>query len=349
LTGRGRRQSGWLLPLKQGNLVCLTRKCRLGDAQLIEAVEVVESIITMGIGRRLEMMIDVHVHVFPHFSGISDGQPIVSGRYGRVKVGNRLEQFLPPCFENSTSHIETYRAYMEWCDVQAAVLVQHPLYGYHNEYILDILKRWPGTFAGLVVVDITKGQAAADELTHYIDLGMSGLKIETPRAFQCYQSMDFSHPNLLPVWKVCQERSLIVMIHMPPDPRLCESLSQISGEYKNITFILCHLGGLPAKGWQRQLDLAAEKGMFMDISALPVQLAPGEDYPYPQAQAGIKLARERLGIERLLWGSDYPGVLSYCTYRQAIDLVQRHSTFLSKQEKELLLGGNAAKLFGFTN
>ena len=38
----------------------------------------------------------------------------------------------------------------------------------------------------------------------------------------------------------------------------------------------------------------------------------------------------------------------WCTYRQALDFIRLHCDFLSQDEKDLILGGNAARLFGIT-
>ena len=57
--------------------------------------------------------------------------------------------------------------------------------------------------------------------------------------------------------------------------------------------------------------------------------------------------RDQVGAAKLLWGSDCPlGMSAWCTYRQAIDFIRRHCDFLSGEEKALILGGNAARLFG---
>jgi predicted TIM-barrel fold metal-dependent hydrolase len=69
-------------------------------------------------------------------------------------------------------------------------------------------------------------------------------------------------------------------------------------------------------------------------------------YPYPLHTKVIKTIYEEVGAERLLWGSDMPNIYRTCTYQQCLDLVRLHFDFLREEEKSLLLGGNAARLFG---
>ncbi|HTU00758.1 MAG TPA: amidohydrolase family protein, partial [Candidatus Sulfotelmatobacter sp.] len=69
------------------------------------------------------------------------------------------------------------------------------------------------------------------------------------------------------------------------------------------------------------------------------------DYPYPEAQALIRDLRDRYGASKLVWGSDMPNVERFCTYRQCLDYVRKHCTFLSATELDRILGGNIAELF----
>jgi predicted TIM-barrel fold metal-dependent hydrolase len=71
------------------------------------------------------------------------------------------------------------------------------------------------------------------------------------------------------------------------------------------------------------------------------------DYPYPEAQALIRDLRDKLGAEKLVWGSDMPNVERFCTYTQSLDYVRRHCDFLTPHEKDRILGGNVANICGF--
>ena len=71
------------------------------------------------------------------------------------------------------------------------------------------------------------------------------------------------------------------------------------------------------------------------------------DYPYPEGQKLLRELRDRVDAESPLWGSDSPyGMSQWCIYRQSLDFIRVHCDFLSAAEKALILGGNAARLFG---
>lgn|GEM_PF-5791351 len=46
----------------------------------------------------------------------------------------------------------------------------------------------------------------------------------------------------------------------------------------------------------------------------------------------------------LCWASDYPPVLCHMTYQQSLEAGRTHSTFIPKDDLELILGGNLARL-----
>jgi predicted TIM-barrel fold metal-dependent hydrolase len=71
-----------------------------------------------------------------------------------------------------------------------------------------------------------------------------------------------------------------------------------------------------------------------------------EFYPYPSAVRSIREAASWVGIDRLMWGSDYPRTITAITYRMSYDFVSK-SPELTADEKLRFLGGNAQKFYAF--
>jgi predicted TIM-barrel fold metal-dependent hydrolase len=55
-----------------------------------------------------------------------------------------------------------------------------------------------------------------------------------------------------------------------------------------------------------------------------------------------------VGIEKLMWGSDYPRTIAAITYRMSYDFIVK-SNLLTEEEKALFLGRNAQAFYGFKN
>lgn len=296
-------------------------------------------------------IIDCHVHLFDRFTGMTEGQPIVSEAYGRVRVGNRVSQFLPPSFEYSRSSVEMYRVFMEWIGIEKAILLQNVLYGYHNDYLTAILNEYPDMFRATALVDVVKGREVVEQLDHYLlQVGFIGLKIEVNSAFQCAKDMRLDSATLSPILGLCNDLKKAVIIHISREYDLA-SLDSLLGRYEHIIFIVCHLGSEATMGKHNidsQLnylfDLAKRyKNLFADISSLPHYLGESE-YPFAHSCSIVSHACEQIGAEKLLWGSDYPGMLSLATYKQLVTMVTEHIP-ISSSEKDMILGKNAERLF----
>jgi len=86
--------------------------------------------------------------------------------------------------------------------------------------------------------------------------------------------------------------------------------------------------------------------IFLELSALPYFFSV-DRYPYSRARECIRQAVEEVGGQKIMWGSDYPGILMNCSYRETLDLVREGCDFLSTQEKKMILGETAAQVFKF--
>ena len=60
----------------------------------------------------------------------------------------------------------------------------------------------------------------------------------------------------------------------------------------------------------------------------------------------IREAAALVGMEKLMWGSDYPRTITAITYRMSYDFLVKTNEF-SEEEKRQLLGLNAQRFYGF--
>ena len=71
-----------------------------------------------------------------------------------------------------------------------------------------------------------------------------------------------------------------------------------------------------------------------------------EFYPFPSAIKAIRKAIDLVGIDKLMWGSDYPRTITAITYRMSYDFILK-SDELSDEEKTAFLGETARRFYGF--
>lgn len=73
-----------------------------------------------------------------------------------------------------------------------------------------------------------------------------------------------------------------------------------------------------------------------------------EFYPFKGAVKAIREAADLVGMEKLMWGSDYPRTITAITYKMSYDFITK-SPELTESEKALFLGENARNFYGFSN
>ena len=128
----------------------------------------------------------------------------------------------------------------------------------------------------------------------------------------------------------------------------------IARRHPDLPIVIAHLGQPNPQAendlrlwrlWLEQIDLGRLPNLFFDTASLPAY-APGEEYPYESAARYLRLAIERIGPAKLLWGTDQPGLLHYANYPQLVQVARHHTRFLTAREREMVLGANALKVYG---
>jgi predicted TIM-barrel fold metal-dependent hydrolase len=84
--------------------------------------------------------------------------------------------------------------------------------------------------------------------------------------------------------------------------------------------------------------------LWVDLAAYQHMIAPGEEFPYWSALKIVEILAQELGAERIVWGTDWP-YLGAQPYGELIRAI-REAPFLKPGEAEMILGGNAQRIFG---
>jgi predicted TIM-barrel fold metal-dependent hydrolase len=220
--------------------------------------------------------------------------------------------------------------------------------------------QFPRKFTGLLHVD----EAVADtpESLAEVDRAVQELHLRG-----LYYAQDFSrhgyarnvdHDDFRPFWDKIAGYGLPVFMELSSTPtydragylRNLAALDVLLRRYPAQRFLLVMgppVGYFAATGaWDFPDEVNktyARDNLQLEVM-FPITWGGTWEYPYPEAQALIRGLRDRFSAAKLLWGSDMPNVERFCTYRQCVDYVRGHCAFLGADEKDLVLGGNAAEL-----
>ncbi len=295
-------------------------------------------------------IIDTHIHLYDFKKGRPGAAHMRPLGYGKVLLGEVRGRIAPPSFADCTSSPEVLLEYMDWCNVEKGIIMSNPYYGYFNEYVKEAVMKNPKRLKGVALVDVLKGRDAADELEKIYQEGiLFGMAFETANTFMERPESHLGDSFMEPLWQCMNAYGQPAFIHMFTESDI-EDVSILSKNYPEIRFILCHMGADAVWGAHAGPDCmarlyeitAGRENVFVDLSSIPDYLS--ESYPFPGAVRRIQDAWNKIGAQKMLWASDYPGMLTQATYDQLINIVLKECREIPEKDKELIMGLNADHL-----
>lgn len=252
----------------------------------------------------------------------------------------------------NAGNADRFLHHMDENGVQYAVVVCH-LDQYdpeNNERALRRAGELPDRFKILVNVHLHQGDAV-DKLKPY--LGATELAgVSYYMSFHPDDQGEWMQPG--PLFDAIAGHGLAVNLSLRPEAH--PHLRELARAYPETPFLICHLGGprrredqsvVESPQWAAQVLRSSEcPNIYMKISGFAYYSSKTWEYPYRDVLPYIERLARHYTASRMLWGSDYPPTMRYMTYRQSLEVVRTHCTFLSEEEREMVLGGNARRLFG---
>jgi predicted TIM-barrel fold metal-dependent hydrolase len=154
----------------------------------------------------------------------------------------------------------------------------------------------------------------------------------------------FSKPELRAFWRHVGDLVLAAQLHF--EPRYAPGFESLIKEFPHTTVIIDHLGrsfqGRPDE-YAVVLRWAGLPNTIMKLSSLPAR----EQYPHRDVGPVIKDLVQRLGPNRLIYGGGFGAGATGASYRAYRERVRSYLIDLSPEDQAKVLGGTAARLFGF--
>jgi len=242
-------------------------------------------------------------------------------------------QMLPPFMIDGRNTAEVFLSNMDYAQVGAAIVVQEVIDGCQNAYLEQVQKQYPDRFFCMGMAwDLKEAQAVAEA-------GLKGI------AFPGHRMKESLH-TLMPIFKFMEEQGMVLSMCLGEDPRQIAEMAEVIQECPHLKVAIGHFGMVTTPAFESQVKLAREGENVMVESGGITWLFNTEFYPYPSAVRSIRQAADWVGIDRLMWGSDYPRTITAITYRMSYDFLFR-SDLLDSEEQAAFLGGNAKRFYGF--
>lgn len=276
------------------------------------------------------MIIDAHLHLWEKQHGMVNGKPVYDIGGGKSDFGGVVRQMMPPYMTDGINSAERLIANMDFAQVNGAVVVQEYIDGNQDEYLLKCKAAYP---------DRLRVCSLYEETKDYRMDGFDGIKICGGRLTKVKLE------ELSPLFHEAEEKGMFVAIDLADGEAQVPAMKQLIRECPDLRIAIGHFGMVTVEGWQKQIELACNPNVYIESGGI-TWLFNAEYYPYPSAVDAILEARDICGMEKLMWGSDYPRTMTAITYRMAQDFITK-SEKMTQKEKELFLGLNAAGFYRF--
>jgi predicted TIM-barrel fold metal-dependent hydrolase len=276
------------------------------------------------------MIIDFHVHTFPaeirdHRDRFFDGEPEFKLLYESPKSKLVSAADIVAMMDEQQVDMSVVFGF-PWRNPETCRL--------NNDYVIDVVRRYPDRLRGMCCVDSLNPEAA-QEVERCLDAGLSGVG---ELAFygcgidgECQMSLD-------PIMALCRERDVPVLLHTNEEvghlypgktPNTMIQIYETVSRFPDNTIVLAHWGGgiffyhLLKKAVKETL-----KNVYYDTAASPF-LYDSRIYPY---------AKDLVGLDKVILGTDYP-LLKPARY-----LKEMNEGGLDEADLQAVCGDNAARL-----
>ena len=275
-------------------------------------------------------MIDAHLHLWEKQQGMVNGLPVYDLGGGRSQFGGVVRQMMPAYMTDGVNSVERLMANMDFAQVAGAVVTQEYIDGNQDDYLRRVRAENP---IRLRVSALYQEQPLGD--ISWAD----GIKICAGRL------VDSDLTRLDDVFARAAGEDKFIGLDLADGDTQVASLREMIQQYPDLRMAIGHFGMVTRPNWLEQIKLARYKNVFVESGGI-TWLFNSEFYPYPSAVRAIREAADVCGMDKLMWGSDYPRTMTAITYRMSWDFAHK-SPLLTAGEKQLFFHDNAEKFYRF--
>ena len=299
------------------------------------------------------IIIDAHAHLWLRQDTTWNGLAIRTneGNGSRSQFLGEERQMLPPFMIDGKNTAEVFLSNMDYAQVGAAVVVQEFIDGLQNDYLADVQHRFPSRFFCYGMADYLHDGFYEQAHRLLVDKGFRGLAIPGHRLL----GRPLISPEMMQMFHLMEAEGKYLSITLADGDTQVDELREVIQECPRLRIAIGHLGMADQpqsppwenESWRRQILLARNENVMIESGGI-TWLYNTEFYPFPSAVRAIREAADLVGMDKLMWGSDYPRTITAITYRMSYDFLFRVKG-LTDDEIRRFLGDNALRFYDFKN
>ena len=243
----------------------------------------------------------------------------------------------------------------------------------YNDYLAEFCQPYPNRLKGIAMVNVDDVEDAVGELQRTARLGLAGAMISVR------PMLGYDHPAYERLWAAAQDLDIPLSLHIGtmrwrPGVDMSATAAPERVEFSNRDYPVrqCIYAMIFSGVFERYPKLQVGAIEF-EISWIPYFMGSIDNYykeremgvhgrrfngdvvpsdfvrsnvffSFQEDDLGIQL-RHQIGVDNLLWASDYPHAES--TFPRSREIVERILQGVPEDEKAKIAGGNTARLYSF--
>lgn len=290
-------------------------------------------------------IIDAHAHVVQCIAGFtSRGELRSAGGGMAVYADGTSFKMIPDGMGETCVTPEDLIKVMDENGVEKAVLLQGQFFGFQNEYTAQAVKKYPDRFVGAGSYDPFCVNAEAVKRRLFKELGFKAVKFEMSNGsglMAYHPPVDLNGETMRAEYKYACDNGLVFTVDIGRPRNCCwqvDALAAAAKDFPQLKFVVCHLLA-PQIGdnqlLKQSLGKLALPNVWFDIASLAANQKP-EAYPYPTAVKHLQTAKEVVGVDRLMFGTDMPSALCRDSYKHLTDYITNSGVFTESQLEQVM-------------
>ncbi len=289
-------------------------------------------------------IIDAHAHLWLRQDAVWNGKRIQTLENGRSHFLGEEVQMVPPFLIDGRNSAEVFLSNMNYAQVSAAVITQEYIDGLQNDYLEEVMQRYPDRFFCCGMCDYFRDDVV-EQAEALRARGFRAIKIPANRLKTDTVTVQLTDEKMVRLFDYMEAHTMWLSIDLDDDPVQIGQLEEIIIDHPTLRVAIGHFGMATYPHFMEQVRLARHPHVMIESGGI-TWLYNSEFYPFHGAIRAIRQAADEVGMEKLMWGSDYPRTITAITYRMSYDFVQK-TTELTDEEKAMFLGRNAERFYGF--
>lgn len=291
-------------------------------------------------------IIDAHAHLWLRQDAVWNGKRILTLENGRSHFLGEEVQMVPPFMIDGKNSAEVFLSNMNYAQVSAAVITQEYIDGLQNDYLEEVMRRYPDRFFCCGMCDYFEENVVEQAQALYVR-GFRAIKIPANRLKTDAVTVSLLDEKMVALFDWMEQNDVMLSIDLDDDSRQIAQFEEELQQHPRLRVAIGHFGMATFPTFMEQVRLARHENVMIESGGI-TWLYNAEFYPFRGAVRAIRQAADEVGMEKLMWGSDYPRTITAITYRMSYDFVLK-SEELTEEEKAMFLGKNAERFYGFTD